>query len=107
VDVVVDLIGSETTLQQSVEVTRPGGLLVAVPSGTSPELLARAASAGIRVAGFLVEPDGHALTEIARLVEAGAVRIEVEEAFPLAAAAAAHRRLESGRTRGKLVLDVG
>jgi NADPH:quinone reductase-like Zn-dependent oxidoreductase len=106
IDVVVDLIGSETTLAQSVAVTRPGGLVVAVPSGTSPELLARAAEAGVRVASYLVEPDGHALAEIAALFESGAVRIEVEEAFALADAAAAHRRLEDGRTRGKLVLEL-
>jgi NADPH:quinone reductase-like Zn-dependent oxidoreductase len=105
-DLVVDLIGSETTLAQSIKVLKPGGLLVAVPSGTSPELLAAAAAAGVRVRPFLVEPDGHTLSEIAALVEAGEVRIEVEEVFGLAEAGAAHRRMESGRTRGKLVLDV-
>ena len=106
IDVAVDLVGSETTLAQSVAVTRPGGLVVAVPSGTSPELLARAAESGVRVASYLVEPDGHALAEIAALIECGAVRAEVEEVFPLADAAAAHRRLEDGRTRGKLVLAI-
>ncbi|MGW6282792.1 NADP-dependent oxidoreductase [Kribbella sp. NPDC055071] len=106
IDVVVELIGSETTLAQSVAVTRPGGLIVAVPSGTSPELLAKAKESGVRVASYLVEPDGHALAEIAALIESGAVRVEVEEVFALADAAAAHRRLESGRTRGKLVLAV-
>lgn len=105
-DVVVDLVGSEATLAQSVAVTRRGGLVVAVPSGTSPELLARAAESGVRVASYLVEPDGHALGEIAELIESGAVRIEVEEVFPLAEAGAAHRLLEDGRTRGKLVLAV-
>jgi NADPH:quinone reductase-like Zn-dependent oxidoreductase len=58
------------------------------------------------VASYLVEPDGHALAEIAALFESGAVRIEVEEAFALADAAAAHRWLEDGRTRGKLVLEL-
>ncbi|MFB6722174.1 NADP-dependent oxidoreductase [Kribbella sp. NPDC056345] len=106
IDVVVDLIGSEITLGQSVKVLKPGGLLVAVPSGTSPELLETAKQAGVLVAGYLVEPDGHALTEIARLIESGAVRVEVEQAFPLTEAAEAHRRQESGRTRGKLVLQV-
>jgi NADPH:quinone reductase-like Zn-dependent oxidoreductase len=52
-----------------------------------------------------VEPDGHALGEIAALVEAGEVRIEVEQVFPLAEAGEAHRRMATGRTRGKLVLD--
>lgn len=105
-DLVIDLIGSETTLDQSIKVLRPGGLLVAVPSGTSPELLAKAEEAGVRVMPFLVEPDGHALGEIAALVEAGVVRVEVEQVFPLGDAAEAHRRMESGRTQGKLVLDV-
>ncbi len=104
-DLVVDLIGSETTLAQSVKVLKPGGLLVAVPGGTSPELLAAAEAAGVRAKPFLVEPDGHALGEIAALVEAGEVRIEVEQVFALAEAAAAHRQLATGRTRGKLVLD--
>lgn len=41
IDVVVDLIGSETTLGQSIKVLKPGGLLVAVPSGTSPSCSSR------------------------------------------------------------------
>ncbi len=104
-DVVVDLIGSETTLDQAVKALKPGGRLVAVPSGTSTELVAKAQAAGVHATGFLVEPDGHALGEIARLVESGAVKVEVEKVYPLADAAEAHRRMESGRTRGKLVLD--
>jgi NADPH:quinone reductase-like Zn-dependent oxidoreductase len=105
-DLVVDLIGSATTLDQSIKVLKPGGLLVAVPSGTSPELLTKAKEAGVRVRPFLVEPDGHALAEIAALVEAGEVRVEVEQALPLAEVAEAHRKMAGGRTRGKLVLDV-
>jgi len=105
-DLVVDLIGSETTLAQSLKVLKPGGLLIAVPSGTSPELLAQAEAAGVRVKPFLVEPDGHALGEIAALAEAGEVRIEVEQVFGLADAAEAHRKLADGRTQGKLVLEI-
>ncbi|NEA37580.1 NADP-dependent oxidoreductase [Streptomyces sp. SID13031] len=105
-DLVVDLIGSATTLDQSIKVLKPGGLLVAVPSGTSPELLAKAEAAGVRVRPFLVEPDGHALSEIAVLIEHGEVQVEVEQVFPLAEAAEAHRRMATGRTQGKLVLDV-
>jgi NADPH:quinone reductase-like Zn-dependent oxidoreductase len=105
-DLIVDLIGSETTLGQSLQVLKPGGLLVAVPSGTPPELLANAKAEGFRVKSFLVEPDGHALGKIADLIEAGEVHIEVEQVLPLGEAAEAHRRIASGRTRGKLVLDV-
>jgi hypothetical protein len=39
-------------------------------------------------------------------IDAGEAAVEVEEAFPLDGAAEAHRRGESHRTRGKLVLRV-
>lgn len=108
VDVVIDLVGDaqDQTSTRSLKVLRPGGLLVAVPSGVSPDLARAAKAAGVRVTPFLVEPDGAALTTIAGLIDAGEVAVEVEETFPLEQAAAAHTRGETGRTRGKLVLTV-
>jgi NADPH:quinone reductase-like Zn-dependent oxidoreductase len=87
-------------------VLRPGGLIIAVPGGVSPELAAAADAAGVRVTPFLVEPDGPALTRIAHLIDAGALRVEVEEIYPLAEVAHAHTRGQANRTRGKLVLHV-
>jgi len=40
------------------------------------------------------------------LIDAGKVAIEVEEVFPLSRTAEAHERLESGRTRGKVVVRI-
>ncbi|MCC5476435.1 NADP-dependent oxidoreductase [Streptomyces barringtoniae] len=108
VDVVIDLVGDahDSTSTRSLKVLRPGGLLVAIPAGVSPELAHAAETAGGRVTPFLVEPDGAALTTIADLIDAGHVAVEVEETFPLEQAGAAHARGEAGRTRGKLVLTV-
>lgn len=53
-----------------------------------------------------VRPDGAQLEEIGRLLDAGRVRVEVQQAFPLAEAAAAHALLEDGHVRGKLVLTI-
>lgn len=108
VDVVIDLVGDahDLTSTRSLRVLRPGGLLVAVPAGVSPELAAAAATAGVRVTPFLVEPDGAALTTIAGLIDAGEVAVEVAETFPLEEAGAAHVSLASGRTRGKIVLTL-
>ncbi|MFF4529067.1 NADP-dependent oxidoreductase [Streptomyces sp. NPDC001407] len=107
-DVVIDLVGDahDRTSTRSLKALRPGGLLVAIPAGVSPELAHAAEAAGVRVTPFLVEPDGPALTTIAGLIDAGHVAVEVEEAFPLEQAGAAHARGEAGRTRGKLVLTV-
>jgi NADPH:quinone reductase-like Zn-dependent oxidoreductase len=49
----------------------------------------------------------YALGEVARLVEEGRFRVNVEEEIPWTDAARAHERSESGHARGKLVLAVG
>jgi NADPH:quinone reductase-like Zn-dependent oxidoreductase len=108
VDVVLDLVGDahDATSTRSIETLRPGGLLIAVPAGVSPELAAAAAAAGVRVTAFLVEPDGLALARIAELIDAGTVKVEVAGVRPLAEVAEAHREAEGRHTRGKVVLKV-
>ncbi|HEX3789615.1 MAG TPA: NADP-dependent oxidoreductase [Pseudonocardiaceae bacterium] len=108
IDLVLDLVGDalDKTATRSLDVLRPGGTIVSVPSGSSPDLLAHAAERGLHATGFLVEPDGVGLTRIAGLIDTGQVAVEVEDVLPLAEAAEAHRRGEQGRTRGKLVLRV-
>ncbi|AQA09367.1 NADP-dependent oxidoreductase [Streptomyces malaysiensis] len=107
IDVVIDLIGTlDDTDARSVSVTRPGGLVVAIPGGVSERLATVAAQAGVRTSPFLVEPDATALHTIAGLVDSGTVRVEVERTFALEEAAEAHRLGETNRTRGKLVLTV-
>ena len=108
VDVVIDLIGNAAarTGSRSLQVLRPGGLIISVPTGSWPGYAEEAAAAGIRATSFKVVPDGVALTTIARLLETGSVQVHIDEVFALEDAADAHRRLEQGRTRGKLVLQV-
>lgn len=107
VDVVIDLVGDhDDTGLRSLKTLRPGGLLVAVPGGVSPQLQAAANEQGKRVTAFLVEPDGPALTRIAALIDARDVHVEVAEVLPLAGVAKAHELVATGRTRGKVVLQV-
>lgn len=47
------------------------------------------------------------LAELTALAEAGALHVHVSERLPLHEAARAHRLIESGHVRGKLVLTVG
>ncbi|MEU6541456.1 NADP-dependent oxidoreductase [Streptomyces sp. NPDC047000] len=107
VDVVIDLVGDhDDTGLRSLRTLRPGGLLVAVPGGVSPQLQAAADQQGKRVTAFLVEPDGGALTRIAAHIDAGEVHVEVDQVLPLEAAAKAHEAVATGHTRGKVVLQV-
>jgi NADPH:quinone reductase-like Zn-dependent oxidoreductase len=108
VDVVVDAIGGDYP-ERSLKTLRAGGILICLASPFDPgdEVVAAAAAAGIRVAAPLVEPDRLALTEVAALVDAGALRPVVDTVLPLAEARRAHELGESGHTTGKIVLSVG
>lgn len=108
VDTVIDLIGNvvDDTGSRSLRVLRPGGLIVNAPGGSWPTLREDAAAAGVRATGFQVAPDGSTLAVISRLLESGAVKVYVDRVFDLADAGEAHRAIESGHTRGKLVLKV-
>lgn len=105
VDAVVELVGGTQTAA-ALRTLRPGGVLLAIADGADEETQAEARRAGVRVLEPLVEPDGRALDEIARLIAEGAIRPVVEEVLPLSRAADAHRRLDAGGVRGKLVLSV-
>jgi NADPH:quinone reductase-like Zn-dependent oxidoreductase len=103
IDVVVDLVGPESA-RALLPTVKPAGLVVAVPSGGDPDLVTAAEEQGVRLTRFLVEPDHVGLEALAGLVEDGALRVEIGGSLPLAEAAEAHRRVETGRTRGKIVL---
>lgn len=108
VDVVIDLIGNVAadTGTRSLTTLVPGGLIINVPSGSWPTLLAEAKDAGVRATTIKALPDGRVLAELAALVASGELQVHVEEVFPLERVADAHRTLEGGHTRGKLVLQV-
>ena len=108
VDVVIDLIGNavDDTGIRSLSVLKPGGLIVSVPTGTWPTLAEDAAAAGVRASGYRVSPDGSTLAVISRLLESGDVRVYVDQVFEFDQAKEAHEALETGHTRGKIVLKV-
>ncbi|GAA1265792.1 NADP-dependent oxidoreductase [Pseudonocardia aurantiaca] len=105
VDLVYDLIGGDVA-RRSLDVLRPDGRLICLPSAAAAEAIAAAADRGLRATGMMVEPDGDGLEELARLVDERRLRVLVAETFPLERASHAHRAGELGRTTGKLVLTV-
>jgi len=108
VDVVIDLVGNvhDDTGSRSISVVRHGGLIVNAPTGSWPTFMEEAAAAGLRATTYKVAPDGVNLAVISRLLESGDVRVFVDQVFDMDKAADAHRSLETGHTRGKIVLKV-
>lgn len=106
-DVVLDLVGDkDDTTVRSISALRAGGTLVLIAPTSAGDIHERGLHANVNVTpAILVEPDGHQLAEIARIIDHGKLRIHVEKAFPLSDAAEAHRLGEGGRTTGKIVLE--
>ncbi|MEU7028389.1 NADP-dependent oxidoreductase [Streptomyces sp. NPDC046275] len=105
VDVVLDPLSGDAR-SRSLDVLRPGGVLVSILPGTDPEEAAKAAARGVRVETLLVEADHAGMNAVADLVAAGSLRAHVAAVFPLAEAAKAHALGETERTAGKIVLTV-
>jgi zinc-binding alcohol dehydrogenase/oxidoreductase len=106
-DIVVEHVG-EATWKTSLDVVRPGGRVTVCGATTGPnppaalhriwwkQLSILGSSMGTRA-------DFEAVYE---LVASGRALPLVDEVFPLAEAAAAHERLESGEQMGKIVLRI-
>lgn len=103
VDIVFDLIGGEVAVR-SLDVLRPDGRLICLPSAAAAAAIEAARERGLRATGMIVEPDGAGLEELAQLVDDRRLRVIVAETFPLERASHAHRAGEMGHTTGKLVL---
>jgi NADPH:quinone reductase-like Zn-dependent oxidoreductase len=101
VDLVFDLIGGETQ-RRSFAVIREGGTLVSTLDVEIPEM---ARARGIHVPDrWMAQPNATQLQQIADLIDAGDVKVEVAAAFPLEDVADAYERLENKHVRGKVVL---
>ena len=68
--------------------------------------LSPALERGIEARVPSIVPGRDRLDRLAQGIRSGRYPLEVSEVLPLAQIAEAHRRLEEGHTRGKLVLDV-
>lgn len=101
IDLVLDLVGGETQTR-SFAVLRDGGTLVSTLDVAEPD---KGRDRNIRVPErWLAQVNTKQLGEIAALIDAGKVKVEVAEVFPVEDAPSAYERLENGHVRGKIVL---
>jgi NADPH:quinone reductase-like Zn-dependent oxidoreductase len=123
-DVILDTVGGQT-LARSVEVLKPGGIIVSVSGPPGPEfarewglnaplrlavrlmsigIRRRARAAGGRYRFFIMRASGAQLHEIAALVEKGAVRPVIDRVFDFDDTREALAYAEAGHATGKVVV---
>ena len=103
VDVVFDTVGGET-LARSFQTLKKGGFLITTVAPPPEE---KAKEFGVRAAMVEAQPSAKQLAEINQLIDEGKVKTHVATVLPLAEVKKAHQLSESGRTRGKIVLQIG
>lgn len=106
VDIVLDPIGGETALK-SLKVLKDGGRLVSIVGGAKEELLSQAQHRNILASNYLVQSSNKDMQELASLLEAGKIKSHISQQYAFDQIGKAHQQIETGSTRGKLVINIG
>jgi NADPH2:quinone reductase len=109
VDAIVDIVGLGT-LPRPLDLLKPGGIDVRIITLDESDAFgpseADAAARDLRASVVAMYQSSDDLEFIADAIHRGRIRAPHIEVLPLADVAEAHRRLEDGHTRGKIVLDI-
>jgi NADPH2:quinone reductase len=114
-EVIVDCVGGET-FEKCPDAVAVEGCIVPIVPGPVPQSLAKCFPKNVSVhfefmgaatvANAAPERQGMILSEVAKLVDAGKLKVRVYREYPLERVAEAHAQQETGRTAGKLVVRV-
>lgn len=125
-DVVLDTQGA-STLERSLRVLKPGGKLIGIAGPPDPDFarqmnaswflktamrflsyrIRKAAKRRDLTYSFLfMRADGDQLAQIATLIDAGAIRPVIDRVFPFESTREALAYVETGRTKGKVVIKI-
>jgi NADPH:quinone reductase-like Zn-dependent oxidoreductase len=102
-DAATDVLARET-MARSWVVLKDGGIQVSICAHPTPG--PDAAARGLRGAHAAAQPGNDVLSRVAGLVDEGKLRPDVGTILPLREARQAHELIQTGHTRGKIVLRV-
>jgi NADPH:quinone reductase-like Zn-dependent oxidoreductase len=102
VDMVFDCFGGES-LNQSIDCLKPGGRVISI-TGEADRNRLKARSAAFEF--VFVEPNAAQLDHFRDLIHQGRFKSNVSRVFPFSEAVSAHQQMETGHTRGKIVLRI-
>lgn len=108
IDVVLNCIGGQSALD-SYKVLKRGGKLLIVLRGDPVELGARGEYQeryGVTTSEVAFSAKPEILDQLRPLIEAGQIRVPIEDRLPLDQVAEAHARIDAGGRQGKLVLTM-
>jgi len=105
VDVLIDLVGGDAALD-ALKCLSDDARVVTVPTLSAELICEKAKLLGFNATGMLVDPNPQQLDTMLYMVSVGLLKTEIQHVYSLTEAAQAHIQLESGHTRGKVLLDM-
>jgi NADPH:quinone reductase-like Zn-dependent oxidoreductase len=103
VDAVLGVVGGDTQARTWALIRR-GGVL---ESSVGVQGQEQAEAVGVRAVDLMAGQDDRVLTTRIDLVAEGIVRLRISSLPPIDDTVEAHRQIETGRTQGKIVLELG
>jgi len=105
IDFVLDTIGGDN-IDRSLEVIKPGGTLISIPSGLNEQLMEKAKAKNVDGYFIMVHSSGEDMKTVASLLEKGILKAHVSKTFPFEKLADAHVYVETARSVGKVIVKV-
>ncbi|NOH82868.1 NADP-dependent oxidoreductase [Vibrio sp. 03-59-1] len=105
VDVLIDLVGGDIALD-ALKCLKDGARVVTVPTLSAELICEKAKLLGFTANGMLVKPDIEQLDALMYMVSVGLLKTEIHKIYPLEQAQDAHLQIETGHTRGKVLLGM-
>ncbi|MDP4984345.1 NADP-dependent oxidoreductase [Pseudoalteromonas tunicata] len=98
-----DIAGGERGLS-ALSALKPGAQVVTVPTITAPQIVTTAAQLGLQCTGMLVENNLNDLRQLVDWYQNNQLELIIDSVFPMSDVAAAHLRVATGQTVGKVIL---
>ena len=102
-DVVFDMMGGDI-MNRSFKVLKKGGCLVSIKSFEDTKGLAK--QYGLKFESFFMWPSGEMLKQLAQLISDGALKPVIDRTFSIDQLKEAYDYLNTGRAKGKIVIEV-
>ncbi|RXJ71036.1 NADPH:quinone reductase [Veronia nyctiphanis] len=104
-DVIIDLVGGETGIN-ALGALNGKGRMITVPTVTKDAVIAEASQRGLHADGMLVSPNRWQMDRLLTMAETDELTVEIANTYSLEKGADAHRDIMTGRTRGKILLEM-
>jgi len=105
IDVLIDLVGGDVALD-ALKCLRDDARVITIPTISAEMICEKASLLGFKATGMLVDPDPEQMDTMLYMISVGLLKVDIQDVYPFTEIAEAHKQIESGHTRGKILLNM-